>query len=79
MLFRCPRCVSVGLVCLCLAQGVKAPPAQAVGAIVSQPVVGTSTAPSGGVIAVVDCVTGTRHSVAPQRLAFTFSAYSGSS
>ena len=43
---RCSRCLSIALVCSCLAQGVKAPPASVVSLIVSPgfTVVSSSTA-----------------------------------
>jgi len=67
MMPRCPRCLSVALVCACLAQGVKAPPAPVISWILSAgPVaVGSSTASS--TMTVVNTVVGKTHDVAPAR------------
>jgi hypothetical protein len=68
---RCPRCLSVGLVCLCLSQGVKAPPAAAVSWIVSGPAVVTSSTASTSTVfaySAVNAVTGGKpYDVSPQR------------
>jgi hypothetical protein len=55
---RCSGLVSVGLICACLAQGAKAPPAAVVGAIVGPVVtpVATNAVPSDQYV--VDTVTG---------------------
>ena len=65
---RCPRCLSIGLVCLCLAQGVKTPPAAAVSLIVSAPATVTASTSSVSAYSAVNAVTwGKPYDVSPQR------------
>jgi DTW domain-containing protein YfiP len=66
---RCPRCLSVGLVCLCLLQGTKAPPAAAVSWIVSPgSSIATTSTGSATVYSFVDTVTGGKpYDVSPAR------------
>jgi ABC-type arginine/histidine transport system permease subunit len=65
---RCSRCISVGLVCACLFQGVKAPPAAVISLITSpSPVImASSTTASVSTIA-VNSVLGKTYDVAPLR------------
>jgi DTW domain-containing protein YfiP len=66
---RCPRCLSVGLVCLCLWQGTKAPPAAAVSWIVSPgSSIATTSTGSATVYLFVNTVTGGKpYDVSPAR------------
>src|SRR4051812_18571322 len=59
LMFGCKRCVSIGIACLCLAQGAKAPSAATVGQIVSVPATANSTVtPAGAGISWVNMVDG---------------------
>lgn len=68
MMPRCPRCLSVALVCTCFVQGAKTPPASVVSLIVSPgfTVVSSSTAPTN--MTVVNTVHGAKpYDVSPVR------------
>ena len=74
-MFRCTRCVSIGLVCCCLAQGIKAPPAAAV-SLMTTPggavTVAASTASSVSAInhpIAVNAVLGKVYDISPPRKA----------
>ena len=69
MMGRCAKCLSVGLVCTCLLQGVKAPPASVISWIVSPgPVVVTSsTASINNTMTVVNTLNGKFYDVGPVR------------
>ena len=70
MMPRCPRCLSVALVCTCLVQGMKSPPASVVSFIVSPgfTVVSSSTASINSTMTVVNTVYGSKpYDVSPDR------------
>jgi hypothetical protein len=66
-MLRCPRCLSVALVCACFAQGVKAPPASVVSLITSPgfTVTSSSTASVNSTMNVVNTVLGKVYDVSP--------------
>jgi hypothetical protein len=73
-MFRCPKCVSMGLVCCCLWQGIKAPPAAAVSLMTSPagPVAVTASTTSNVAYAhpiTVNAVFGKIYDVSPARKA----------
>jgi hypothetical protein len=65
---RCSRCISVGLVCACLFQGIKAPPTAVISWITSpSPVVVASSATASVSSLAVNTVLGKTYDVAPIR------------
>ena len=67
MLPRCRRCLSIALVCTCLAQDVKAPPAPVVSWIVSSVWTAPSSSPAVTTMTVPNTVIGKFYDVAPVR------------
>lgn len=70
---RCARCLSVGLVCACLTQGAKAPPANAVNVIIPLSTATGTAAMTTHVI--VDMNTGRTPAASPRDRQIIFEVY----
>jgi|RhiMetdeSRZDD1v2_1073273.scaffolds.fasta_scaffold92429_5 hypothetical protein len=63
---RCPRCLSIGLICLCLGQGVKAPPSATISVLVGASATASTATVATSAIS-VNAINGKAYDVSPSR------------